>query len=367
VAAINGQVPDLLDLVRRWWRWLLLHERTQMAVKAAVAAALAWLAASLVGDRLEAYRYYAPLGAVVATYPTVATSLRTSLRAIAAIVLGGAVGLAVHATLSPSLPALALVVGGGVLVGGLRFLGEMRSYVPIVALFVLVIGGRHAWVYALAYVSLTLMGAVIGTAVSLALPALRLTQGRDAVHRLQNLLADQLADLAGGLRQATPPGPEDWRRRQRAVAPVVEQMRQAVLEAMDARRGNPRARFHGAELDRQREVARALERVAVLVEDLIAMLVDTHREDLPTSPLDPELADATARALESLATLVRAYDTDLAADDRCVAEVEDALRTLTTAFAERRDLDPADVAVIGAVVANLRRCLAAVSPQPARV
>jgi uncharacterized membrane protein YgaE (UPF0421/DUF939 family) len=357
-------VPDLSSAVRRSWRWLLLNERTQMAVKAAVAASLAWLAASLVGDRLDAYRYYAPLGAVIATYPTVATSVRQSVRAVAAITLGGALGLAVHAALQPSLLTLALVVAAGVLVGSLPFLGDMRGYVPIVALFVLVIGGNHAWLYALAYALLALMGAMIGTAVSLAFPALRLTKGRDAVQRLQSLVADQLADLADGLAQDPPPSEHDWRRRQRRLPPVVAQMREAVLEARDAQRGNPRARFHRAEAERQRQVAQTLERVAVLVEDLIAIIVDTYRDDRPASPIDRELAGTVARALQALATLVRAYDADLPADDGCVAEVEDALRALTAAFAERRDLDPADVAVLGAVVANLRRCLTAVDPRP---
>jgi hypothetical protein len=118
------------------------------------------------------------------------------------------------------------------------------------------------------------------------------------------------------------------------------------------------------EVERQREVTRALERVAVLVEDLIAMLVETYREDLPSGPIDPELAGVAADALDCLSVLVRAYDTHLSPDDERVDDVRRAMDHLTEAFSRRRDLDPEDVAVLGAVVANLRRCLAAVAPLP---
>ncbi|MFZ5870446.1 MAG: hypothetical protein ACOYXW_07975 [Actinomycetota bacterium] len=356
-----------MEIPVRRARRLLFHPRTQMAVKAAVAATLAWLVAGALvsGTRLEGYRYYAPLGAVVTVYPTVAGSVRTSVQTVAAIATGGAVGLAVHALLEPGLAALALAVGGGVATAGLPFLGTAREYVPVVSLFVLVIGGTDPWGYALAYVALALLGAALAVLVGLAVPALRLTQSLDAVMAAQRVLADQLEDLADGLRQRLPPGADDWGRRQRDVTEAVHRMRAGVLEALDARRGNPRARFHSAEVERQRHVARALERVGLLVEDLVTTVSESHRAGAPTA-IDHELALTVADAVERLAVLVRGYDTPMSRDDDRARAGEDAVRRLTAAFARRRDLDPRDLALLGSVVANLNRSLEAVLPADQR-
>lgn len=350
-------------------RRLLLHSRTQMAVKAGLAAALSWVVAELItgslsGLDLGAYIYYAPLGAVVATYPTVASSLRTARYSVVALALGAALGLLVQATFDPGPLSLALVVGAGVALGALPGLGTQRSWVAIVALFVLIIGGDHPFTYAMAYVALTGLGTLCGVAVNIALPALRLTQGADALRRLRRLLSQQLRDLADGLRQRPAPAREDWERRMHDPEPEVDRTREAVQEVIDAQLGNPRARFHTQETARQREVAHALQRVAVFVEDLPEMLVQTYREDLDWGPLDPELAAVTADALDRLADLVEAYDTDLTFDDPRVEAVEEAVERLTYAFGRRRDLDADHVVVLGALVANLRRSAGAVKPEP---
>lgn len=356
------------DVARRRAQRLLLHARTQMAVKAALAAALSWVAAEVVaralsGLQLETYVYYAPLGAVVATYPTVAASFRTARSSILALGLGAVLGLVVHSVMEPGVLSLALVVGAGVALGALPGMGTQRSWVPIVALFVLIVGGANAGSYATAYVGLVALGTLCGVAVNLLLPALRLTAGEDALDRLRSLLADQLTDLADGLRKRPAPAREDWERRMHDPAPEAERTREAMQEVLDARHGNLRARFHLDAAERQRHIERALVRVAVFVEDLPEMLVQTYRKDLDWGPLDPELAAVTADALDRLADLVHAYDTDLAVNDRRVEDAEEAVQRLTDAFGRRRNLDDADVAVLGAVVANLRRSVAVIAPQ----
>ena len=55
-------------------------------------------------------------------------------------------------------------------------------------------------------------------------------------------------------------------------------------------------------------------------------------------------------------------DVTLTSDDERVRSVEECMRQLTGEFAVRRDLEPAEVAILGAVVANLRRAAAAVHP-----
>lgn len=351
------------EQVLRATRGALFSPRVQMTIKAALAATLAWVAADLlVGDtNLEAYRYYAPLGAVLAVYPTVAGSLRSSVRIVAAIAVGGAVGLTVHALLEPGLLALAAVVTGGMLAAGLPFLGDSRGYVPVVALFVLVIGGTDPWDYTLAYVGLALLGALIAVGVGMLLPALRLSAGQQAVRAAQRVLADQLEHLADGLRQETRPGAEDWQSRRHDVTTAVRRMRAGVLEAVDARRANPRARFHTGEMERQRRVALALERVSLLVEDLTVTVTEVHRPDV-ASPLGGDVSDDVADALCRLAVLVRCADQRMAPDDERVTSGDEAVLRLTDVFAGRHDLEPGDLALLGAVVANLRRTLETVRP-----
>lgn len=364
---------DLLLAGRR----LLLHSRTQMAVKCALAAALSWVAAqgvaravSGLGLGLENYAYYAPLGAVVATYPTVAASVRTARSTALAMALGAALGLAGHYFSQQgqqgqqdqlNLLALALVVGLGVALGATPGLGGQSSWVPIVALFVLIIGGSQAVSYAAAYVGLTGLGTLCGVLVNLVLPALRLTAGQEALDGLRVSLADQLAGSADALRRH--PGHAATELPEQTKDPVLaaEQTREALQQVLDASRGNPRARHHSSDIERQQHLAHTLQRVAVLVEDLPELLTGTE-EGQPGASLDHELTHLTADALDRLADLVRAYDTDLRADDLRVDDAEEAVQRLTAAFGRRRAVADADIAVIGAVVANLRRSLAVVVP-----
>lgn len=62
---------------------------------------------------LDNYIYYAPLRAVVATYPTVAGAVRTTLESAWSLALGGTLGLVVHQALGPGLFSRALVAGVG--------------------------------------------------------------------------------------------------------------------------------------------------------------------------------------------------------------------------------------------------------------
>jgi hypothetical protein len=347
-------------------RRIVTSRRVQLALKGALAASVAWLLAEAVtralsGDGFDHYIYYAPLGAVVATDATIAGSARTARQTALALALGATLGLTVQQALEPGALSLFIVVSAGVLLGALPWLGEMRSWVPVVALFVLVLGGRDAGTYAAAYVGLTAMGAACGVAVNMVFPSMPLRTGQEALDRLKRQLANQLCDLADGLRQQPPPGKEGWARRRWDTQTSLDQSRAAVRELMEAQVGNMRRPRHRGWIDKQTQLVGALEHVAWFVEDLLAVLSRNHRDDLDT-PMDADLAEVVATALDDMATLVLAYDDTLTSDDERVVAVEKCMRRLTKEFADRRDLEPADVAILGAVVANLRRAAAAVHP-----
>ena len=314
------------------------------------------------GHGLGSYIYYAPLGAVVATDATLAGSARIARQASLSLAAGAVLGLVVNQTLEPSALSLALVVGVGVLLGVLPAFGDQRSWVPVVALFVLVIGGQHPGTYALAYVGLTALGALCGVMVGLVTPTFARRHESEALDLLRSQVAGQLVALADGLRQQPPPGPEGWARRRRHTDEALRGARAALGELVESQRGRPLAVRRGSWVQRQRDIATNLERLTWLVEDLTAIFEQTVREDLGASPLDPDLAEAVAAALDDLAALARHYDDTVTTEDDRVRAVGVSMRRLTDEFSRRRDLDTGDVAVIGAVLANLRRSTAAVHP-----
>jgi uncharacterized membrane protein YgaE (UPF0421/DUF939 family) len=341
--------------------------RIELAIKCGAAAVLSWVIAGRITSALQltevdAYMYYAPLGAVVATNPTVVESVKVAWKAALALLVGAALGLTVSLLVDPSLLSLALVVGLGVACGALPGLGEQRSWVPVIALFVVLVGGAHPTTYAGAYVGLTALGATCGVAVNLLLPSIPFRQQQAAVHQLRTQLSDQLLELAAGLRGTPPPAWDGWEKGSRSTGAALERTRDTVRELMLAQRGNPRGYRHRTWVRQQAEVARSLERVALLVEDLVDMLDETDRRNPETSPLDPELAQVVAASLVQLAGLVRTYDTKTTDDDEAVRRVEECMHQLTDEFGRRRNLEVSDVALLGAVVANLRRSTAAVHP-----
>ncbi|MDD9206493.1 FUSC family protein, partial [Georgenia sp. 10Sc9-8] len=107
--------PRMGWLRRTWSR----HPRMAMAVRAALAAAIAWFVARNLPDPAGDYPYYAPMGAVIATSTTLASSVREALRSVAAITLGGIVATLAHFLGNESNPlVLAAAVAAAVMVGG---------------------------------------------------------------------------------------------------------------------------------------------------------------------------------------------------------------------------------------------------------
>lgn len=146
------------------------HPVLVLALKGAVAAGLAWVAVGPLGGVADDYRYYAPLGAVVATSTTAARSWHESVRALAAIVLGALVALVALCLPLPQLAGLVLATGVAVGIGGWDFLGGRASWVPVTALFVLLVGDSRPWHYALGYAGLTALGVLVGILVDAAAP-----------------------------------------------------------------------------------------------------------------------------------------------------------------------------------------------------
>lgn len=343
--------------VSRSVHYLATHPGWATALRSGIAAGLAWWVAWLVTlvvpDPFADYRYYAPLGAVVATSNTAARSLSQSYRAPIAIVLGAGVAALVDELLPTDSLTIAVTVVAASLLAGWRALGDMSQWTVTSALFVLVIGGtQDRSDYVVAFVGLVVLGAAVGVLVNLVAPPLPLGPSEAALDELRDVLADQLDALAGGLHGDRAPRPDEWEERRRAVAPAVEDARLAAEQAREAEQLNVRAKRNRLRLRHQQDRSERLTETTTVVTDLVRILTEGEREDVDNQVLGAHLRYPTAEALSALAVVVR--DGDHA--DR--APAYEAVHALRRALAEQREHGTGDdYLAAGAVVLDIERAI----------
>ncbi|CCG05542.1 hypothetical protein [Blastococcus saxobsidens] len=343
---------------RTWAR----HPRFGLAVRAAVAASAAWGLAQLLPAPLADYPYYAPLGAVIATTATtLAGSVRTSAQTVASIALGAAVAVAGDAVLDHRLVTVAVVVAAGVLLAGWERLGSPSSWLPTSALFVLILGHDNPAAYVLGLGGVTFLGALVGVAVAAAFPPLPLVPAEQTLAALRDTLAGQLDDVVDGLRQEHPPTQDEWRGRRRTIDPLLAQMRSAVQQTDEARRGNRRAGRYRLAADRLYRQARALESLTLLVEDLTLVIAETEIAENERVALGPHLRPAAGQTLAALAGALRSVD-GAAADPGAIGRADAAVEAFTAELRRARATTDDDLFEAGNIVENVRRSLAAVRP-----
>lgn len=333
-------------------RFAARHPRPALALKSALAAAVAWLVVQPFDGVAEKYPYYAPFGALVAVSTTVVSSAKQSAQSILAILIGAGAALAVESWLGRSVITVALVIALGTLLAGWRVLGAMSSWVPMSALFVLILGSAHPEQYVVGYAGLTALGAAVGVAINLVLPPLPVGS-TDAVVRLRETLAEHLDELAEGLLSESPLGPSDWEERARAMEAAREETREAMQIAAEGERANWRARRWRRYMKRQYATTRTLEQLPFIVQDVSAILAhETGSEEAVPwgAPLRPRIA----HVLQAAADLLRSIDAD-GADPRDLAALDEALDHLVKEERATRDQTGEDLFGVASIIVGLRR------------
>jgi uncharacterized membrane protein YgaE (UPF0421/DUF939 family) len=340
-------------------RFLATHPVWATALRSGIAAGLAWwvawLLALVVPDPFADYRYYAPLGAVVATSSTASRSVGQSVRATLAIVVGAGTAALLDRLMPIDSLTIAVTVVVASLLAAWRTLGDMSQWTVTSALFVLVIGGTQDQSdYVVAFLGLIVLGAAVGVLVNLVAPPLPLGPSEAALDQLKDVLSDQLEALAGGLHGDRAPRAEEWEERRRAVAPAVDGARQAVEHAREAQRLNVRARRYRERLQHQQDRSERLLTTTSVVTDLVRILTEGEREDVDNQVLGAHLRHPAGEALSALAVVVR--DGDQA--DREPAH--EAVHDLRTALAQERAHGTGDdYLAAGAIVLDIERALEA--------
>jgi uncharacterized membrane protein YgaE (UPF0421/DUF939 family) len=355
-----------------WARTVGAQPRVLLAAKTAFAASLAWFLAPLIPLANADYSYYAPLGAVVSMYPTLVRSARTGVQALVGLALGAGIAFVTLGLGVPRVVGIAIVVGVGVLLAGVRFLGEGRNWVPITGLFVLLIGGPNADDYSINYLVHMVLGVVVGVLVTvLVAPPLYLQRAEVQLNRLRDKVAEHLRDLGTALR--TDPGTErDWAADVIALEDTSADVRGAVSQADESRRGNPRGRQTKDQNDENYQRMRALERSLFYVRDLTDVLGGFEPAGQPDNgqrrigqagnqDAAPEMQRELPAAIIAVADLVASPVRSEESADQ-LATAESALDDLSQALDQRADGRPSSVSIAVAATVSLRRIVESARP-----
>ena len=307
--------------------------------KSGLAAGLAWWIARVTTDASSPV--LASLTALVVVQVSVRASVRTALQRSAAVVLGVLLALAIgdFLHLNGVTVALLVAVSLGVAELVLRLPRPAARQVPISVLVVLSAvasdPGSDGWQRAVD----TVIGAAVGIAVSLLLPASRLVDARQSLDRLGGSLGDVLDAMGTGLHEPwSADQTEEWRRTARTARDrLVAQAAEAVGNGREAARWNVRDRRHIDVLGRYEDVMPRLERTAIGV-SVISRGLDDHARLSGTThqamPAMGQLLIALSRAVRAVvhSVLAETDDDDVA---RALVEIQ-ARRDRCTQGAVRR-------------------------------
>src|SRR3984957_15950161 len=232
-----GMARQAQQDVRRRWRTFrpsttshvlpTLVSRTQMllALKAAVAAGVAWAVALLADPHSRPY--FAPLAVILIVQPTVYDSLSRAFQRVVGVVVGVVAALAVSHFLSLSGWSIAIIVFVGLLLGWSARLGPQGAVqIPVSALLVFAVGSATPG-YGGRRVLDTLIGSAIAVVAVLVSPSAPAPERvvADALAPLQRC-RDILTDIGSAIASAwTSEEAEAWRKRALGLVESTAQAR----------------------------------------------------------------------------------------------------------------------------------------------
>ncbi|WP_246837351.1 aromatic acid exporter family protein [Salinibacterium sp. UTAS2018] len=336
--------------------------RTRMlqAAKTGLAVAIAWTVAPYLPGVADNYPYYAPLGAIVAMYPTLMGSLKNAAQTLGSLAIAIVLAGAVIIFSSPSVLTMALAVGVGALIAATGWFGANREYIPVTVLFVLIIGGPDADDYSLGYLEQATLGIVVGLLVNLLIfPALTHNAVDQQLSNFRAVLSDHLAEIAEALAESWPPERDGWASGKDSLVVVSGEVRQAVLLADESRKANPRARRYRRDLKADYNDLAALETVTFHVRDITDVLTGAVWGTPIKVQLRPEMRPALSAALAAVASALRDWDT-LEHREESHALATDALADLTAELdARKADANATALGASAAISMDIARILAA--------
>ena len=250
----------------------------------------------------------APLTALLVVQATLFHTIRSAVQRVVGVTAGVLAAVAVSAYVPFSWWVLGLLIAGALVLGLVLRLREDILEVPISAMLIFSVDSHAA---ATSRITETLVGAAAGLAAGLVFAPLRVQPAKDAVGELSRQMADLLGQMADGLALPEAPDPKratEWLERTRAMRGEIERVDEALSQAEESVRLNPRRLRFTDPAAGLREGVDTLERAAIDIRVLARSVSDSVRIDSEHSPVRE--ADTRARlaaVLAELSAAVRAY------------------------------------------------------------
>jgi uncharacterized membrane protein YgaE (UPF0421/DUF939 family) len=365
----------------------LVRRRAQPAAVSIARMTITAVAAYLLALQLpgaSSRSVIAPLTALLVVQATLFHTIRSAIQRVVGVTAGVLAAVAVSAYVPFSWWVLGLLIAGTLALGMMLRLREDTLEVPISAMLIFAVDS-HA--YAVSRITETLVGTAAGLAAGLIFAPLKVQPAKDAIGDLTRQMADLLGDMAAGLagepdlRRAN-----EWLDRTRSLRGEIERLDDALSQAEESVRLNPRRLRDPDPAAGLREGVDTLERAATDLRVLARSVADSARLDSEDSPVkDPETRARLAAVMAELAGAVRTYGQLIEADpepadvpaapdegvEPLTAELEDRLGAARRQQEQLADLlrtDPAERPdgwpLRGEILAHVDRLRNELQPRP---
>jgi uncharacterized membrane protein YgaE (UPF0421/DUF939 family) len=287
---------------------LLVRRRAQPAVvyvaRLTGTAVFAYLLALLLPG--SSRPVLAPLTALLVVQATLFQTIRSAIQRVAGVTAGVLAAVALAAYVPFSWWVLGLLTAATLALGMALRLGENVLEVPISAMLIFAVDTHAA---ATTRVVDTLVGTAAGLAAGLLLAPLRVQPAKEAVVDLTRQMSDLLGKMSAGLAEAPEPRrATEWLEATRALRGEIERLDDALGQAEESVRLNPRRLLAPDPAAGLRDGVDTLERAATDLRVLARSVADSARIDSEDSPVrDAETRAQLAAVLGELSAAVRAY------------------------------------------------------------
>ncbi|MDG4823971.1 aromatic acid exporter family protein [Asanoa sp. WMMD1127] len=314
----------------------------------------------------------AALTALLVVQITPIKSIRSGFERAGSVVAGVLVAVVLSSVFGLNWWSLGITVAMAMIVAYALRLGDHALEVPISAMLVLAVAGSTD--VGMERVYETLVGAAVAVLVSVTLPRVYVQPAGNAIGTLAAEIGKQLRDMAGWVQSDwTPERGAEGLRRARNVESLINTARDALAQAEDSVRLNPRAVRTAHIPVTMRPGLTALEFSAISLRGVARALLDRRSGEAGKHPPGPWVSLSLSRLLDAIADAVFAFGVVLASDVTAAPPSPEPLRhalrrarflrdETTFQLQEDAKTEPAIWRVNGALVGHIDRLINDLDP-----